>query len=134
MKTLSPSEYQTIVNALQCIHDDADHALGTDSDPQERLSVARQDLDTIKQTVLRALEILNPSSVRPNWTLSDQTDAMADGWLIAEVDGKAQIQRLNEPAQFDCDENAVAHVKQQASGPLGSPLCKLALQVVGIEV
>lgn len=40
---------------LQSIHDDAAHALGTDSEPQERLSVARQDLQSIKEAASSSL-------------------------------------------------------------------------------
>ncbi len=57
MNTRSPStSLAAIVAALQSIYDDADHALGTDAEPQERLSVARQDLTTIRETARRAIE------------------------------------------------------------------------------
>lgn len=47
---------QEVIDALKSIHDDAAHALGTDADPQDRLSVARQDLQSIQSTALAALE------------------------------------------------------------------------------
>lgn len=51
----APSDGDALRQALQSIHDDAAHALGTDSEPQERLSVARQDLQSIQATASAAL-------------------------------------------------------------------------------
>lgn len=45
-----------ILSALQSIHDDAAHALGTEAEPQDRLSVARQDLASIRETARIAIE------------------------------------------------------------------------------
>lgn len=83
-------------------------------------------------------------STLPPWTLQDTFAAYRDGWGLFEQDnGTVAIQRLDDPAscppeanvtdtepQFDCDENALAHVKQQAAGPLGNPLHKRALALI----
>ena len=45
----------SLVAVLREIHDDAAHALGTEAEPQERLSVARQDLETIREAARDAL-------------------------------------------------------------------------------
>lgn len=45
-----------VLSALQSIHDDAAHALGTEAEPQDRLSVARQDLASIQDTARAVIE------------------------------------------------------------------------------
>ena len=52
MKNKSPS---LVLSALQSIHDDAAHGIGTEAEPQDRLSVARQDLASIRETAAAAI-------------------------------------------------------------------------------
>lgn len=78
----------------------------------------------------------------PPWTLADTFAAYRDGWgLFQTDDGGVVIQRLDDPGacpveanvpdgqpQFDCDENAVAHVHNEARE--GKPLAQRALEFV----
>lgn len=58
------------------------------------------------------------------WKLAGNDQAFAEGWGLFEVDGRYQLQRLDNPAdlpelgyedpKFNSDMDALAHVVQQA--------------------
>ncbi len=95
------SEIADLQTALQSVHDDACHALGTDSEPNERLSVARQDLETIKTTSRAALGDIENAQPCPGagWRLLNEGEPLQPG------DG---FQHPDQPGQwidYDCRPN-----------------------------
>lgn len=65
--------------------------------------------------------------------------ALTEGWDLFEVEGRLQIQRLDNPAslewldytepKFDGDDEAIAHVHRNAA--IGSEYHRQALSLVG---
>jgi hypothetical protein len=55
------------------------------------------------------------------WTQSDQSEALAAGWLVADIDtsGVLGIQRYDEAEQFESDSEALVYVTTRAAQPNG---------------
>ncbi len=63
------------------------------------------------------------------WTRAHQDEACKAGWGLFDYDGSGllQLQKLDEADNFECDEDAINHVKTLAAQ--GNETARLAIEL-----
>ena len=77
-------------------------------------------------------KVVNIDTPRPTWTDIDDALAFREGWILTDVGGRLDIQRVDELDVFENDDAALEHIREQAGK--GSVLHEKALVLHGMPL